>query len=228
MNSEPTQRALPLERFSLAHALLLLAGLAGSLRAQTPLLCAALGCVNFTVLLGMCRRALTPRGNFGLPNALTALRVLLVGALASPVGVLSIHGGALLALAILLLDGVDGAVARARGEASAFGAYFDMETDALFVLIATLRLHLLEGYGAWVLTAGVLRYAYVLAVRLLPGSGREAPRSLLGRIAFASLAVGLIAGLALPGSLGSACVLSGTVIVSASFARSFYFSHFSS
>ena len=35
---------------------------------------------------------------------------------------------------LLILDGVDGRVARARGEVSAFGARFDMETDALLLL----------------------------------------------------------------------------------------------
>ncbi|HEY4157522.1 MAG TPA: CDP-alcohol phosphatidyltransferase family protein [Polyangiaceae bacterium] len=228
MKSEPSTRELSLERFSLAHALVLLAGLAGSIRAGTPLICASLGCVSLALLLLACRRALTPNGHFGLANALTALRVVLVVVLAAPLTVLSIRGGALLAIIVLLLDGLDGAVARRRGEASPFGAYFDMETDALFVLITTLRLYLLEGYGAWVLTAGVLRYAYVLAVRLLPGSGREAPRSLLGRIASSSLALGLIAGLALPGALGSLSALAGTLIVSASFAHSFYYCQLSS
>ena len=170
----------------------------------------------------------TPQGRFGLANVITAARAAFVVLLALPKESLSPARAAALAALILLTDGIDGAVARKRGEASAFGACFDMETDALFVLMVTLRLWLHEGYGSWVLTAGILRYAYVISIWFAPGSGREAPRSLLGRLAFLILALGLIAGLALPGSAGSACVLVGTCVVSLSFARSFYFSHFSS
>jgi len=228
MESGPKAREAPLESFARAHALTLLTGLAGSVRAGTAWGVAGLAAVNFGLLVWLGRRELTPRGNFGLANALTSLRVCAVLALSLPIPLLSVRAGAALATVILGLDGLDGWVARQRGETSRFGAYFDMETDAVFVLMVTLRLHLYEGYPAWVLSAGALRYVYVLAVWLLPGSGREAPRSLLGRLAFLLLALGLILGLAWPGPVGTAGVLVGTLLVGASFARSFYFSHFAS
>jgi hypothetical protein len=70
-----------------------------------------------------------------------------------------------------------------------------------------------------------LRYAYVLSLWLAPGTGREAPRSALGRYAFLILMLGLIGGLLARGWSGSLCVALGTLCVSLSFARSFYFSH---
>ncbi len=130
-----------------------------------------------------------------------------------------------LTIGILLLDGLDGWVARRRAETSLFGAHFDMETDALFVLVVTLRLWLVTGYGPWVLASGLLRYGYVLSLWLAPGTGREAPRSLLGRSAFLILILGLLGGLSLHGASGRCCVALGTLTVSLSFARSFYFSH---
>jgi hypothetical protein len=66
---------------------------------------------------------------------------------------------------------------------------------------------------------------YVLSLWFVPGTGREAPRSLLGRYAFLILMLGLIGGLLAHGVYGSLCVALGTLAVSISFARSFYFSH---
>jgi len=76
--------------------------------------------------------------------------------------------GGLLAMVVvgtccLVLDGVDGAVARARGETSAFGARFDMETDAALLLALSLAVPALGVTGWWVLAIGGLRYAYVAA-----------------------------------------------------------------
>ena len=66
----------------------------------------------------------------------------------------------------LVLDGVDGRVARRTGTASAFGARFDMESDALLVLV--LSVHVARDVGPWVLLIGAARYLFVLAGQLLP------------------------------------------------------------
>lgn len=228
MDSKSNAAPSSFEELSRAQAVAQLAGLAASLGLHFA---AGSVPIALAVIMRFFRRErgqYTPRGNFGLANTITTARLVLVLLLAAPKSAWSPFEAAALAALILIVDGVDGAVARKRGEASAFGAHFDMETDALFVLMATERLYFCEGYGVWVLFAGILRYAYVISIWIAPGSGREAPRSLLGRLAFLVLALGLIVGLALPGRLGSACVLAGTVVVSASFARSFYFSHFAS
>lgn len=61
----------------------------------------------------------------------------------------------------LVLDGVDGQVARRTGTASALGARFDMEVDSFLVLV--LSLHVAPLVGPWVLLIGVMRYAFVAA-----------------------------------------------------------------
>ena len=72
----------------------------------------------------------------------------------------------------LVLDGVDGKVARARGETSAFGARFDMETDAALLLALSLAVPALGIAGWWALAIGGMRYAYVAAGWIAPpGSG---------------------------------------------------------
>jgi phosphatidylglycerophosphate synthase len=77
-----------------------------------------------------------------------------------------VPAAALLAAVALPLDAVDGWVARRTGTASAAGARFDMETDAALVL--ALAVLLAGSLGAWVLVAGLLRYAFGLAGLALP------------------------------------------------------------
>lgn len=69
---------------------------------------------------------------------------------------------ALAALATLGLDGIDGWVARRFG-ASRIGARFDMELDALFILVLAAWLAALDKAGVWVLLLGAMRYVFLLA-----------------------------------------------------------------
>ncbi|WP_242530535.1 CDP-alcohol phosphatidyltransferase family protein [Nocardioides aromaticivorans] len=73
----------------------------------------------------------------------------------------------------LVLDAVDGYVARRTGTVSASGARFDMETDAF--LIAVLSVHVAPLLGWWVLAIGAMRYAYVLAARAWQWLRRPTP-----------------------------------------------------
>jgi phosphatidylglycerophosphate synthase len=136
--------------------------------------------------------------------------------------------GWLLAAALALvwaLDGIDGWIARRHDLASAFGAAFDLETDALLILAADLQLWQRGRFAAWILTSGLLRYVYVLALAIAPPPAGHVPRSHGARLAFFALVAGLAAGFALGGTAGTALAALGTAAVSASFAQSFYWSY---
>jgi phosphatidylglycerophosphate synthase len=66
----------------------------------------------------------------------------------------------------LLLDAVDGWVARHTQSASALGARFDMEVDAFLILV--LSVYVSRSTGWWVLAIGTARYAFVAAGWMLP------------------------------------------------------------
>ena len=66
------------------------------------------------------------------------------------------------------LDGVDGWIARRTRTASAFGARFDMETDALLILVLSALAWKSGRTGAWVLASGLMRYAFVAAAAIWP------------------------------------------------------------
>ncbi|MFF0018603.1 CDP-alcohol phosphatidyltransferase family protein [Streptomyces sp. NPDC005374] len=63
----------------------------------------------------------------------------------------------------LILDGVDGKVARATGTSTPLGARFDMEVDAFLILV--LSVYVSMSQGPWVLLIGGMRYGFVAAAR---------------------------------------------------------------
>ena len=107
------------------------------------------------------------------PNTITAFRAGLVALLA----VLLIRADATRAVAwtavvvatvAAVLDGVDGWLARRTGQTTAFGARFDMETDALLILVLSVLVWRWGKAGLWVLAIGLMRYLFVAAGWLLP------------------------------------------------------------
>jgi len=66
----------------------------------------------------------------------------------------------------LVLDAVDGQVARRTGTATALGARIDGEADAFLILLLSIAVS--RDYGGWVLLIGAARYALLLAGWLIP------------------------------------------------------------
>ena len=76
-----------------------------------------------------------------------------------------------LAAVALVLDYVDGRVARRTGTASALGARLDGEVDAFLILV--LSVYVAPSAGAWVLAIGAARYAFLVAGWPFPGCARR-------------------------------------------------------
>ncbi|HEY2733647.1 MAG TPA: CDP-alcohol phosphatidyltransferase family protein, partial [Polyangiales bacterium] len=163
----------------------------------------------------------------------TSARVLLLAALSAASDCGASFGCALAALCIFMLDGLDGFLARRHASVSTFGARYDMEADAGFVLVLTVALFQLARAGLWVVFAGALRYIYVLALALLhreslpaPQMRREsieAPRTRFGRHVFALSVIAFMLSL-LPSAASQPLSAAATALLAYSFARSFYWS----
>ena len=80
--------------------------------------------------------------------------------------------------AAMALDGVDGQVARRRGQETRFGARFDMELDAFLMLVLSVLVWRTGRVDAWVLLIGALRYLFVAGGRLWPLLTADLPASL--------------------------------------------------
>jgi len=145
-----------------AVLMVLVAGLSDLLFGAFILSVSVFGVISALALRGIVRSY--PHDVLGACNIVTAVRAallaVLAGAIVAPASGWAIFGIAAVAFA---LDGVDGWLARRSGLASAFGARFDMETDA--ALGAVLALVLLAGgtVGPAILVLGFSRYVYVMA-----------------------------------------------------------------
>lgn len=154
------------------------------------------------ILAGLGHHA--PHRRFGSANQVTLVRAafaaLLVGVLAAGVRPAEVGRWALVAAGgvALLLDGVDGWAARRSGLASPFGARFDMESDALFVLALSALVYRAGQADAWVLTAGLMRYIFVVAGWLWPPLAAPLPPSQRRKAVCVILTLALLAALAPP------------------------------
>jgi len=145
-----------------------------------------------------------PHRRFGAANVATLLRlggVAVFAALAVEPRLLAGTGGwwaLAFALFLLPLDGLDGWLARRQDLASAFGARFDMEVDALLILALAL-IALAQGMaGPWVLGLGLLRYVFVAVGWLWPRLAAPLPDSLRRKTVCVLQVVALTALLAPP------------------------------
>jgi phosphatidylglycerophosphate synthase len=113
-----------------------------------------------------------PFARFGAANAVTTVRAMLVTLVVAFTGEPHVAAVAeavvALAAAIAVLDGVDGWLARRHAIASAFGARFDMEVDALLILALSILAWQYGKAGAWVVASGLLRYVFVAAGQIAP------------------------------------------------------------
>src|SRR5262245_16482988 len=129
------------------------------------------GMVAAFVVLDLDRHA--PHQRFGAANSVTLARAALTALLWGVVGETmlgardldeSLHWLLVVAATgALLLDGVDGWIARRNGMTSRFGADFDMEVDCLFMLALALLVYGTGRVGIWVLGSGLMRYLFVVA-----------------------------------------------------------------
>jgi phosphatidylglycerophosphate synthase len=215
-------RAPSLELWSNVHTLAVMLATALAFGFGQPAVLAAFAGISFAVLLLHGRRHWTPRGRFGLANAATTVRLLLTFALLIAHERLPQLALALGALCILSLDAIDGWLARRLGEASEFGARYDLEADALLVLSLGLLLHARGLAGAWVLIAGLWRYVYILA-RLVFPRPVEAPRTLFNRLTYTLMLAAFSVAWLVPKAWSVGLASLGTLGISVSFLRSFWF-----
>jgi len=122
-----------------------------------------------------------PLRKLGPGNAVTMIRggliALLAGFITEPLTPLLCWLLVVVATGTALLDIVDGRLARRAGMTSAFGARFDLETDAVMIAVLAFLAWQLDKAGSWILLAGALRYGFVVAGVLQPWLARPLPPS---------------------------------------------------
>jgi phosphatidylglycerophosphate synthase len=170
-----------------------------------------------------------PHARLGPANVVTLARLGMAAALTVPLAQAAALPGdpatawVVLALAVLALslDGVDGWLARRTGLASAFGARFDMEVDAVLSALLALIVWQSGAAGPWVLALGFTRYAFVAACAVRPWLDAPLPPSRARKAVCVLQIAALIACLApaLPVSVTTPLAAVATAALAWSFGR---------
>jgi len=119
----------------------------------------------------------------------------------------------------LVLDAVDGQVARRTGTATPLGGRIDAETDAFLILLLSIAVS--QDYGGWVLAIGAARYALLLAGWLIPWLAAPLPPRYWGKVVAA--VTGIVLTVAASGQLdrrvGMIAVAAVMLLLAESFGR---------
>ena len=121
----------------------------------------------------------------GAANAVTLTRAVLSSGVAALVvgsffGPDRVPTMVALATVALVLDAVDGQVARRTGTTSAFGARFDMEVDAFLILV--LSVYVASTTAWWVLIIGLARYLLGAARLVVPWLRGSVPQRFWAKV----------------------------------------------
>lgn len=129
----------------------------------------------------------------------------------------------LLVLSIaVMMDVFDGYIARRTNSQSAFGALFDMEVDAFYVLAMGLYFWLTTDFGLWLLIPGCIRYVYEVVRILCVDDGFVPSRQPLAVFLAGLNFVLLLIALVLPGDFALMVLVVSLCVVCFSFSRSFW------
>src|SRR5689334_10741822 len=119
----------------------------------------------------------------------------------------------------LVLDAVDGQVARRTGTATPLGGRIDAEVDAFLILLLSIAVS--QDYGGWVLVIGAARYALLLAGWLIPWLAAPLPPRYWGKVVAA--VQGIVLTVAASGLLdrlaGMIAVAAALLLLAESFGR---------
>jgi phosphatidylglycerophosphate synthase len=218
----PTVRSGPLS--GLIVQVVLLGGLAATVGLGRAgwLAGIAYGAVTCAVLIWGLHQS--GAAELGPADRVTLTRATLVGGVAAltvdsfnrqaPVAVL-----VTLTIAALVLDGVDGQVARRTGTVTALGARFDMEIDASLLLV--LSVYVARPVGGWALMIGGMRYAFVVATWVLPWMRGSLPPRYWRKVVAVTQGVVLVSATAdmLPRPLTTAALAASLALLTESFGR---------
>ena len=155
----------------------------------------------------------------GYANWVTAFRLMLI-----LIGISYFSGVELFAILGLAvgLDVVDGWLARRFNQQSVFGMYFDMETDALYVLLVCIYLYLNGLAGAWIIIPGVLRYIYRIFIFLVPKPDFKEQKQRYATLIAGTYFVILLLSVGWQNEVQRMALVVGSLAIVGSFGKSFW------
>ena len=204
--------------------MVLLAALAGTVGLSASGWVVGIACGVITNALLACGLARFGADRLGPADQVTLIRATLAGGVAAltadpygrPAPVTTLVA---LTVVALVLDAVDGWVARRTETESTLGGHFDGEVDAFLILV--LSVYVARSAGAWVLAIGAARYAFLAAGWMLPWMRRTLPQRYWRKVVAATQGVALTFAVpdVLPRFLTNAVLAVSLALLAESFSR---------
>lgn len=123
----------------------------------------------------------------------------------------------------ILLDGLDGYLARKYNQSSEVGALFDKTVDAYFVLLLAFILVIKFDVPFWFIGIGYLHYGYELLILGLGWQFLVTPKNPIGKYIAALLFISVLSPFILSKSLYLPIIYCASSLVSCSFVLSFFY-----
>ena len=184
---------------------------------QILIITALLSFIGFFITQMKFLRSIKPFA--GYANWVTATRLILM-----LIGISYFNGLELFAILALVvtLDVVDGWLARRFNQQSTFGMYFDMETDALYVLLVCVYLYFQGAVGVWIIIPGILRYVYRIFIFLVPKPDFKEQKQRYAAVIAGSFFVILLLSVAWQNKIQQVALIVGSLAIIGSFGKSFW------
>lgn len=209
-------------RWSLGHSIGTLLATVACLQLQTAVPLIVLCGLSFAFLWWRHECFLKPQSVFAGPaNWITVSRFIIIAYVLTFFEVLPLPVLVSLVSIAVLMDVLDGYIARRTHTQSAFGALFDMEVDSFYVIAMGLYFYFTTDFGLWLLIPGCIRYVYDIVRIVFVDEKFEPQRQSLAVFLAGFNFVLLIAALMLPSDLSLLVLLISLMVVCFSFSRSF-------
>jgi phosphatidylglycerophosphate synthase len=204
------------------HCLVLLAAAITFIFIPNPLLFIIPATLSFVILFYLGREELSKLKPFaGWANRVTAIRLIALLIVTLAFNHLTNWQTAIALGLILPFDALDGYLARKRKEQTVMGAFFDMETDVLFVCLTCCMLYMRGLAGFEVLFIGFLRYIYVLIVILFGFRHLKEKRTSIGPIIAVYVFIAVTLSFVVPEIFRKIILYSSMLLLIISFSYSF-------
>lgn len=158
-------------------------------------------------------------------NQITALRFIISSLTALAIYQIPAYASFILFGFAILLDGLDGFIARKYQLMSEVGAIFDKTVDAYFVLLLAFILVTQYNIPIWFLAIGYLHYGYELLMHGLGWQYLTIPKNPIGKLAAAFLFISLLSPFIFSPSIALFIIYLASITVSLSFGFSFFYKY---
>ena len=213
-------------RWNKFHALAMLIAASVSLVTSNTLILSIASLISFGIFLYTNKSTWQKFPFGGYANWITTIRLLIIHSFIAFWPILPYSFFVIGLIVFVVLDGLDGKIARKYNQSTIFGEYYDMELDALFVLFICIFLYLKGISGMWILLPGALRYLFVIYTWIFSSIPKKDDKQRFATIIAGVFFTMLLVSIAFQNPIQDILLkLSGFAIV-VSFGISFYRFHF--